>query len=344
MKIILFAALIASIAVGEHAYAQTKAVINAGFQPPSGGGLAIGATVPGATLQQDVAGSRIEFNKTNSPLDFAGTRAGMVMQLTDTQPVGSNMVIPAWEFTYSWSGDGVVKTLPNSSSSVNAGLWVVGTKTGDASAQLFTGTGQLGAVGKGGYNELGGFQAQLTNTGSTNGNISGYEVYVADGTNGRNYPTSIKNIVTRIARFNTSSISTFWQISPEGTRPIDSILSTNTMAIGSVARGFDLTGLKITSGYAMVIPNNGSIAFLDSGGTAKPILLFDTRNNTDLVLGGGSFRLLKDSLASTGFSVDPDGVVRATSYFAGASAGVSCAAGMVNLSTLVVTNGIITHC
>jgi hypothetical protein len=47
---------------------------------------------------------------------------------------------------------------------------------------------------------------------------------------------------------------------------------------------------------------------------------------------------------STGFSVDGSGNVTAASYKAGATAGVSCAANTVSLTTLVVTNGIVTHC
>lgn len=49
-------------------------------------------------------------------------------------------------------------------------------------------------------------------------------------------------------------------------------------------------------------------------------------------------------LKSTGFLVDPTGIVTAASYKAGAVAGVSCAANTVTLLTEVVTNGIVTHC
>ena len=38
------------------------------------------------------------------------------------------------------------------------------------------------------------------------------------------------------------------------------------------------------------------------------------------------------------------GTVTATTYTTGATSGVSCAAGTVNLSTLVITNGLVTHC
>nr|WP_294510055.1 hypothetical protein [uncultured Rhodopila sp.] len=49
-------------------------------------------------------------------------------------------------------------------------------------------------------------------------------------------------------------------------------------------------------------------------------------------------------LKSKGFTVDGDGNVAAQSYKAGGVAGVSCPAGSVSLATMVVTNGIITHC
>lgn len=54
---------------------------------------------------------------------------------------------------------------------------------------------------------------------------------------------------------------------------------------------------------------------------------------------GKAFRGANDT-----FTVDGSGNVVAASYTAGASAGVSCGAGTVNLTTEIVTNGIVTHC
>jgi hypothetical protein len=42
--------------------------------------------------------------------------------------------------------------------------------------------------------------------------------------------------------------------------------------------------------------------------------------------------------------VDGSGNVTGAAYKVGATAGVSCSAGTVSLATLVVTNGIVTHC
>jgi hypothetical protein len=49
-------------------------------------------------------------------------------------------------------------------------------------------------------------------------------------------------------------------------------------------------------------------------------------------------------LKSNGFLVDGSGDLTAASYNAGAKAGVSCRAGTVSLTTIVITNGIVTHC
>ncbi len=49
-------------------------------------------------------------------------------------------------------------------------------------------------------------------------------------------------------------------------------------------------------------------------------------------------------LKSNGFLVDGSGNLTAAGYRAGAKAGVSCGAGTVSPATVVITNGIVTHC
>ena len=59
-------------------------------------------------------------------------------------------------------------------------------------------------------------------------------------------------------------------------------------------------------------------------------------------LAGGTFSTKQ--INGNGFNVDSSGNITANSYKSGATAGVSCGAGTVNLTTFVVTNGIVTHC
>src|ERR1035437_694969 len=47
---------------------------------------------------------------------------------------------------------------------------------------------------------------------------------------------------------------------------------------------------------------------------------------------------------SNGFNVTEAGVVTGTNYYAGAAAGVNCASGTINATTVVITGGIVTHC
>lgn len=87
--------------------------------------------------------------------------------------------------------------------------------------------------------------------------------------------------------------------------------------------------LDLTGGRVMYFNPN------TSGFRAHTAL--DGINLTGLTFSGSAF-------SSTGFAVDGSGAVTAAAYKSGAAAGVSCAAGTVNLSTLVITNGIVTHC
>lgn len=78
------------------------------------------------------------------------------------------------------------------------------------------------------------------------------------------------------------------------------------------------------------------------GGTGPAISLnWTVANGIDWSLGAATGFWEK---FGTVWSVTGAGVASATGYAVGATVGVSCAAGTVNLTTLVVTNGIVTHC
>ena len=95
-------------------------------------------------------------------------------------------------------------------------------------------------------------------------------------------------------------------------------------------KGIDLS-LATLSYAAIIVPNNAPIRFADAAGAARLNVLNVDRANV-LQVGTESA------------SVNVPAALTANSYGVGKVAGVSCAAGKVNLATLVVTNGIITHC
>ena len=110
-----------------------------------------------------------------------------------------------------------------------------------------------------------------------------------------------------------------------------------------------------TSGNA-AFANNGTPAiasFWDFGGgvrgfyanatyTGSVIDLTTATAPVGINLAGGTFSTKQ--INGNGFNVDSSGNITANSYKSGATAGVSCGAGTVNLTTFVVTNGIVTHC
>jgi hypothetical protein len=96
------------------------------------------------------------------------------------------------------------------------------------------------------------------------------------------------------------------------------------------------------SGYMLFYDGGVGNTVLNSPhGSNLPIILtikgveFARLTTTGLGLGGN---------ASPAYPLDVMGAANATSYRVGGTAGVSCAAGAANISTLVVTNGIVTHC
>lgn len=99
----------------------------------------------------------------------------------------------------------------------------------------------------------------------------------------------------------------------------------------TVARkGIDLSRGRFS--YAtLVAPNNAPIRFTNADGAAVLNVL-----NLDA---GDVLQLGADAS-----KVNVAGALAAKSYSVGSVTGVSCAAGTVNLATLTVTNGIVTHC
>jgi hypothetical protein len=123
----------------------------------------------------------------------------------------------------------------------------------------------------------------------------------------------------------------------------------------SASIGLDLSGGA--NGFAAIeLPNNSKIRFKGGGGADLNVMHVPSGSNT-LILGTdtqgitlpattvpspgpGFSSIYMDSTDSKLKAKAPDGTVTVV----GPTGGVSCAAGTVSLSTLVVTNGVVTHC
>lgn len=87
--------------------------------------------------------------------------------------------------------------------------------------------------------------------------------------------------------------------------------------------GLSIYGAKVAHDQAIYMKTGSTYGLIDEGSHVNGILL---------------------SGAYSGAALKTAGTVEAGSFRAGNVVGVSCPAGSVNLSTMVVTNGIITHC
>ncbi len=230
------------------------------------------------------SGPRVEIQKDASPLDYSSTRASFVIQHRDTATLAANAQAPGAVFQFTSTADGHVVPASKFSDSIWTGLFSTAVKTGDGSMHAFTATGELHAIGAVGYNELGGFQAELTNVASTLGNISGVEMLLKDSPDAgtTKFDTAMKAVVGRLAKYHTgrSNRTTAFFASSEGTVTPDSILSVNgtPAAPNAWQSGIDLSGASFASGAAAYLPNNTNLSWLDSGNTARPIFGVSSTN------------------------------------------------------------------
>jgi hypothetical protein len=256
--------------------------------------------------KMDTATGKVWLNTDPTPLDYSTSRAGFVFQHRDAASGSSGQEVPGAVFQFNSTGDGVVSAGSEVSSTTWHGVYGYQNKTGDGSAHSFTCTGQLGAVGAGGYNELGGFQGNLTNLGSSLGTMSGVELLLKDSPDGgtTTYSTKMQAIVGRIAKYNpTTRKSYHFYASSEGALSTNGVLGINP-AGNKFQRGFDFQGAAFSSGQFGLAPNNTSLAWMDAGGSAQPIVGVSNTNVTYLRPAAGSATLdLQDYGGTTRFQV-----------------------------------------
>lgn len=277
-------ALIGHIATGVGAVPTTaQAELRAIFSRNGFGTLSQAIAAAGFVPVVDPTTGKVFFNSDSSALNYSNTRAGLVLQQRDTASGSASELVPGAVFQFTATGNGVVNSGTETSSTIWQGLYAYMSKTGDGSAHCVTGIGQLGAVGVGGYNELGGFQAELTNVGSVLGTISGVEMLIKDSPDAGSttYSTKMQAIVGRIAKYNPTTRKSYnFYASSEGTRAPNAILGGNTAGLAQWQRGFDFEGLTFTTGQFGLAPNNTALAWLDASANARSILGVNASNET----------------------------------------------------------------
>lgn len=225
---------------------------------------------------------KVWFNTDPTPLNYSTSRAGFVAQFRDTVSGATNELIPGAVFQFRSTGNGTVNSGAEFSQTIWQGLYSFMEKTGDASGHAFTAIGELGAVGTGGYNELGLFQGEGTNKGSVLGTMSGVEMLLKDSPDGgtTTYSTKMQAVVGRIAKYNPTTRKSYsFFASSEGTLPPNGVLGVNPSG-NSFQRGFDFQGASFTTGQFGLAPNNTYLAWLSTGGAANPVIGVSDVNNT----------------------------------------------------------------
>jgi hypothetical protein len=123
------------------------------------------------------------------------------------------------------------------------------------------------------------------------------------------------------------------------------IVPNNGQALAGIVFGDG--ALIMQGGYAPAIamPSSYGIDWYTS--TATPAWRISSNASgsilSQMTLGDNAFDMFMNNGSAHPFSVSPSGI-SALAYKVGSTSGVSCAAGTVSLTTLVVMNGLVTHC
>lgn len=256
---------------------------------PASNATAIYGTLVRVNLGQ-IDGQRFEVDRCTSGLfDYSTSHANFVVQNCDSETLTSGQEVPGAVFAFTVTGSGPVTAGTYTSDAFWWGLLATMTKSGDGSGQAVTAIGSLGAVGPGGYNELGLFQGTNTNTGSTSGTLSALEVILSDSPDSGTTlpgPTQLHEVNCRIEKYNTSRTrtSTCLFASSEGSVAPDSILLVNgsPTAPNTWQAGIDFSGASFFTGAAAIFPNNSNLSWLNSSNSEVPILGVSNINVTYL--------------------------------------------------------------
>lgn len=245
-----------------------------------------------------------------SPLDYSNSRARFAYQHRDIATGATNELIPGAVFQFNVTGNGTVNAGIELSQTIWSGQFNYMSKTGDGSAHTFTSIGELGAYGAGGYNELGMFQGEATNTGSALGTISGVEMLIKDSPDGgtTSFSTKMQGVVSRIAKYNgTARKSHSFYASCEGSQPIHAVIGVNPGGLASWVRGFDFEGAVFTSGQFGLAPNNTFLGWLRTDGSPASVVGINNANEVFLAAASAVSRVnLTTNTFATRLAIDSD--------------------------------------
>lgn len=221
-------------------------------------------------------------------LNYDGTNASLVIQHEDYSDLPYNGIRPGTITSFWNEGNGWVNGPAEQSMSISAGHYTYVSKKGNGSAHGYTVGGQLLDCQV--YNELGGFQVNLTNNGSNLGYMSLFEGLASDTPNGVNsFSTKMVGIGLRINKSNpTSRFSTHILLSSEGPYPVTGIMI-NPQGLQRFSSILDMRNANITTGQAIIWKNNTSLAWQCSNGSISPTLWINNADNVYLAapaLGG----------------------------------------------------------
>lgn len=262
-------------------------------------------------LPRSSAGSgwRVEVQKDGAPLNYDDTRAAAVLQWRDPQDLADQQMSPGSVQQFTVTGNGFVDKVARWSGSIWQGALATMKKSGDGSGHAYTFIGELGPVGPGGYNELGGLQGELTNTGSADGTMSGVEVLLKDGPDEQSARgTQMHAVIARVKKHSPDATRSTVGVlaSSEGSRAPDAAFK----AVGAWRRGVDLT-CAVLDGFAAAFPNNRALAWVDGEGRQRPVLSVAPDDTTFIRPASAAASIsLQHFDGSPGLSVEPDGSVR----------------------------------
>lgn len=234
-------------------------------------------------------GKQFEIRKDSQPLNYGTSTASFIIQHRDETDAGFNALRPATVTSIYNDNDGWVDGPQGLSMTIWTGNYTYVTKKGNASAQGYTVGGELKACTD--YNELGAFQGVLTNNGSPKGYLSLFEGLVQDSPDGgaNAYRTRLATAAFRAAKYHpTGDPSSTIVVSSEGPQPIDAAMLVNNLGNQLYKHFIDARNATITTGQAVVLPNNTSVASqtADKSNT-HPILWLDNADCTRLAAGSG---------------------------------------------------------
>ena len=253
----------------------------------------------------DGAGRRLEIRKNGAADSYAATDAALVTQTRqrEDRDIG---VFPAGAIV-KLDKDCDGQTLNRDSLTHFPAVRIETGNAGDASVPAISINAELRAAGAGGFNECAAVSGEMTNAGSDDGRLTGWDVELRDG--GRD--TTIYNLEPRIALTAASQAreSAFIHPIALGTRPPDYFVRGGPDGLAEVGVIFGFRDWSITTGRAMELPNGAAFTAEKADGDLEEFMRVDAGDNLLLrPLGARGDVLIRDERGVTRISAGQDGV------------------------------------